>query len=422
MTDLPVPKRNKLFVPTYSRVADDLRARIREGLLAPGEMLPGMKRLAKDYGVAVGTIHQAIATLIEDGTLVSDGWRGTFVATRRDESEADAVREPQVHTTLEGSALISGRKTVGILASFPPNIANITKDASDFWQIAIVNGIEHELSLKPGIAIRFVNLMRPDLSQQSPEPAVTSLMEGGVDGVIVIRHANVFDEAEVASALGEIPLVIATADSAPRAIPFAGHDNFSAGFDAVTHLLGAGWRRVTFMAPFADTCLWQEERIQGAIEAVRRFRIAPENLTVYRNRAPYNLMEDHTEHGYTMGNRLMREVQIEGRGIVAINDNFAYGVRSALLEHGLSPGIDYALIGFDNRYPSLEQGITSLAPPFHAIGEQAARLLLKEMRGVRTLTQIWLRSRLIPRASTRPPITVESGQPSPKDATAFVAE
>ncbi|MFC7382198.1 GntR family transcriptional regulator [Sphaerisporangium rhizosphaerae] len=64
--------------PEYVQIADDLRAAITSGRLKPGEKLPSRAKLAEEYGVATGTLNQAIQQLIRDGVL--SAWqRGTFV-------------------------------------------------------------------------------------------------------------------------------------------------------------------------------------------------------------------------------------------------------------------------------------------------------------------------------------------------------
>jgi len=406
MIDAPTPKRNAQFVASYARIADDLRTRVKEGALTAGQILPGRRRLAQEFGVAVGTIQQAIATLVEDGILVSGGWRGTFVAENRPESPLGPSSTERSSTIIDDKAPLH-RKTVGIIAGIPLDVIAHSGNATEVWNVVIVHAIEHELSLKQNIGARYVNTQSADGSSQRPLTVARQLIDEGVDAIIALRCSDEPDAEELADGLGALPLVVATVDTPPRAVPFASHDNYAAGFDAATHLLSAGWRSLTFIAPFTATCGWQEERIVGAIEASRRFRIAPDEFNVVRGERPYSLVENHSDIGYEIAKSMLRDGRLDGQGIIADNDFVACGVRASALDEGLTAGMDYALIGFDNRYPSLECGITSLAPPLQGIGEQAARLIVRELRGVKTLSQIWLRSHLIVRASTRSRISIE---------------
>ena len=63
----------------YLRIAHELRRRIEHGELRPGEQVPSVNDLAKEYGVARGTARRALDQLKEWGLTESVvGW-GTFV-------------------------------------------------------------------------------------------------------------------------------------------------------------------------------------------------------------------------------------------------------------------------------------------------------------------------------------------------------
>lgn len=64
--------------PPFRQIADQLRAAIAEGRLAPGDRLPSESELIAVFGVARMTARQAIADL---GRLVrAEHGRGVFVA------------------------------------------------------------------------------------------------------------------------------------------------------------------------------------------------------------------------------------------------------------------------------------------------------------------------------------------------------
>lgn len=68
-------------LPKYRTIADDLRRRIDDGRLAPGEQLPAQTAMAADYDVTVMTLRQALAELERDGLVRAERGRGTFVAS-----------------------------------------------------------------------------------------------------------------------------------------------------------------------------------------------------------------------------------------------------------------------------------------------------------------------------------------------------
>ncbi len=65
----------------YGGLAAALRDRILQGEWGPGDAIPAEAVLARAYGVALGTIRQALALLVEDGMLERRHGRGTFVSS-----------------------------------------------------------------------------------------------------------------------------------------------------------------------------------------------------------------------------------------------------------------------------------------------------------------------------------------------------
>lgn len=63
----------------YGWLAASLRARITQGEWVPGTALPAEAALAKEHGVALGTLRQALALLVSEGLLERQHGRGTFV-------------------------------------------------------------------------------------------------------------------------------------------------------------------------------------------------------------------------------------------------------------------------------------------------------------------------------------------------------
>jgi CheY-like chemotaxis protein len=73
---MPVSDRRVL---KYQSIAVDLRDRIARGVLKPGQQLPASASLAKQYGVALMTVRQALALLEQEGAVEARHGAGTFV-------------------------------------------------------------------------------------------------------------------------------------------------------------------------------------------------------------------------------------------------------------------------------------------------------------------------------------------------------
>jgi DNA-binding transcriptional regulator YhcF (GntR family) len=70
-------------VPLGTQLAWRLRSHIASGRLAEGERLPGVRDMASLAGVNVNTVRSVYARLAEQGVIVSEHGRGTFVGQRR---------------------------------------------------------------------------------------------------------------------------------------------------------------------------------------------------------------------------------------------------------------------------------------------------------------------------------------------------
>ncbi|WP_121158805.1 GntR family transcriptional regulator [Micromonospora pisi] len=66
--------------PLWRSIRDDLRARIKAGLLKPGEKIPTTQKLMDQYSTSSATVRRAVDLMIESGELVGRQGLGVFVA------------------------------------------------------------------------------------------------------------------------------------------------------------------------------------------------------------------------------------------------------------------------------------------------------------------------------------------------------
>ena len=65
--------------PPYVQAAEVLRREITTGRLKPGDKLPSARALQDRYGIASGTVQNALRLLKSDGLIYSVQGRGSFV-------------------------------------------------------------------------------------------------------------------------------------------------------------------------------------------------------------------------------------------------------------------------------------------------------------------------------------------------------
>lgn len=66
--------------PLYRQLADELRARIESGALAPGDELPSQVSLAAEYDLGRDTVQDALTILRTEGWIVTERGKPAYVA------------------------------------------------------------------------------------------------------------------------------------------------------------------------------------------------------------------------------------------------------------------------------------------------------------------------------------------------------
>lgn len=67
------------YEPAYSQLAGILKQSMANGLLRPGDQLPSEAQLVERYGVSPMTVRRAINILVDQGLVLAEQGRGTFV-------------------------------------------------------------------------------------------------------------------------------------------------------------------------------------------------------------------------------------------------------------------------------------------------------------------------------------------------------
>src|SRR5215471_6007458 len=122
--------------PPYRRIADEIRTRIADRELRPGDPVPSARGIAREWGVALATATKVLATLNAEGVTRSLPGRGTVVAgpagvsaraARRNEGDPDLTRERIVAAAIrvadaEGLAQLSMRRIATELGAAPMSL------------------------------------------------------------------------------------------------------------------------------------------------------------------------------------------------------------------------------------------------------------------------------------------------------------
>ncbi|MCP2166271.1 transcriptional regulator, TetR family [Goodfellowiella coeruleoviolacea] len=81
--------------PPYLRIAGEIRRRISDGELRPGDRVPSARRITQEWGVAIATATKVLATLRQEGLVRAVSGVGTVVADPACHRAPAARRQPR---------------------------------------------------------------------------------------------------------------------------------------------------------------------------------------------------------------------------------------------------------------------------------------------------------------------------------------
>lgn len=70
------------ITPSYQRIANDIREKIKTGELSPGDQLPSMRELQEQYEVGHTAVRNALLVLRTEGLVEGHQGKGVYVTTR----------------------------------------------------------------------------------------------------------------------------------------------------------------------------------------------------------------------------------------------------------------------------------------------------------------------------------------------------
>ncbi|KUN79043.1 LacI family transcriptional regulator [Streptomyces bungoensis] len=207
------------------------------------------------------------------------------------------------------------------------------------------------------------------------------------------------DEEEAAALRSlDIPLAVIVG-GARDGFSVVGIDDHAGATSAVRHLVNLGHRRIGMLSGASEPLHWTTpiERRQAYLDV-----LADAGL-------PYDPALE-ADGGYSVegGERAMTEL-LAGRSrptaVFAQSDEMAMGALRALRRHRLKVPDDVSVIGFDDHELAEVIGLTTIAQPVAGQGEEAARLLLRQLDepGAAPPRQVQMPIHLVLRETTAPP-------------------
>lgn len=175
--------------------------------------------------------------------------------------------------------------------------------------------------------------------------------------------------------------------------PWADVDGADGERAATEHLLASGHRRIAFLG-WPDGSDVGEDRMRGWAAACAAAGLPAQ---------PAILMEDDLAKGRAACARLL-DGPFPPTAFVCVSDTIALGAWTEITSRGLIPGLDAAVIGFDDSAAAAAVGLTSVAQPLDEVADACLVALGKLLapgspkRGA-AHDRVLLKPRLVVRAS-----------------------
>lgn len=360
----------------YQQVAETLRGHLRGGRFAPGDRLPGNEELAQQFNVNRLTLRRAIVDLIDEGLLVTQPSRGTFVA---DPAESAPEAKPVARLV----TLPSGPSTPAAPGSGPDFAAARPEERSapphpstSLATVALLSDVF--LPAKPGAYhLEFLNAIRNELlsiacalvipPRERIGPPSTSAAVAGIvghaDGLMLLGPCMERLLVELADA--DRPVVLVDADAGPAPIDSVVVDNHAVGRLAAEHLLAHGHARVAVMTGGMDQPAMRD-RLSGFLDGWGAGGGRPGAVTVEDG--------DFQKHVARQRAYALLEADAALTGIFSFNDDMAAGVLQTLGDLGRA---DVGVVGCDDvSFASmLHPALTTVRIPRDAMARLAVRCL-----------------------------------------------
>lgn len=174
-------------------------------------------------------------------------------------------------------------------------------------------------------------------------------------------------------------------------------DDAAAAFDAVTHLIKLGHRRIAFVTGLTKRP-FEIKRKAGYLNALSSHAIP--YVPDYTVKCNYTYSDS-----YQCMEKLM-ELHETPTAVFASSDLTALGVLKYMHDHNLTPAKDIDLIGFDGTYltKSSAPSISVIEQPGYEMGKAAVDMLMEKISDINFITKkIVMTHKLILRETTRNP-------------------
>lgn len=356
--------------PLYAQVERDIRRKIRDGELKPGDQLGSYNELSKEYSVSIITVKRAISNLANDGILFTRAGRGIYVAEGRKE-KLDFLKH----------------KSIGL----------VLQDLNHPYFSLVVHGIE-ERAYELGYNVLISNSSN---KIEKEESQINHFRELGVDGLIIASLSLEYKATDYIRKMHEegFPYVMVSYIHDPE-YWYVGTNQDLGGYLAASHLVKLGYKSIGYLHAGKKNLL-SEIRKNGYYRALTEYDVPYESKFIfYLDEEHPTSIADRFKLGYDFGKR-WKNLEHRPAALFAYTDLVALGLEKALLEEGFSIPDDVAIVGFDDITMAAYANIplTTVHQPAQKIGRTSVDVIQKRIDGIDVGNRTILNPALVVRES-----------------------
>lgn len=209
-----------------------------------------------------------------------------------------------------------------------------------------------------------------DPSDPHPAPAQERLRKK-VDGILVMSIAATSSDLE---GILTMDLPVTLLGTAREGLSSVSIDDRHAAHVATRHLVEQGHKSIGIIYGRGahDPHVLESERYLGYVDALVEAGLAADPGLEVSGR--------YTVHGGESAMEQLLNLPQPPTAVFAMSDEMAFGAMRAMRSHGVRPGEDIAIVGFDNHDLAETLDLSTVQQPLQGLGELAMRDILESMR------------------------------------------
>ena len=360
------------------RVIRLIQERIASGFYLPGMRLPTEQEFCWELGVSRGTVRNALHELIEAKILEMRPSVGCFVpgnssAPPRGRDVMTFVL-PEEHRQI-GGLYLSGLDEVASANGIRLHVVILKDD------LGKIDEVIREVEVPGHVGIVFHPRVCRDFYEYNS------------------RITDKFETARINYVVIDTPV---TPDGIVRG-NFVGSDGYTASRDIVDQLVDAGHIRIASLRAYSGIYT-ADNRFRGIVDQLRHRGIP------FVESYHCQIEEDRLMCG--QGRLRIHELMALDEpptALICSCDALAFNVLDELKSMGVRVPQDLSVYGFDDLGLAALLDLSTVAQPFHEMGQRAAELLIKNRSASRPIIrQEFLPCRMISRGTVAPPCRHET--------------